>query len=212
MSDIDALDDTVLSDKEREWLLSMPSWTYQRHTGEHVLKKFDALVAIAKEAEPYDGLDLSGTSLAGPFVHRCECFGTEDGPDGDWRACPPYLCEADLLLARAERAERERDEARQRVTDVTVQWDVWKESCKEAEARVAALELVLNNLRGLAQKEIENNRALAIPGYRKGLLARAVLATPDTDCDHALIAGTSRCIKCGRIAALVSADTKEGTV
>jgi len=55
-----------------------------------------------------------------------------------------------------------------------------QQEADELEARVAALELVLNNLRGLAQKEIENNRALAIPGYRKGLLARAALASPDT--------------------------------
>jgi len=41
-------------------------------------------------------------------------------------------------------------------------------------------EKALGNLRGLAQEEIDNNPALGIPGYRKGMLARATLASPDT--------------------------------
>ena len=50
------------------------------------------------------------------------------------------------------------------------------------EATLAAFdqaEQALGNLRGLAQEEIDNNPALGIPGYRKGLLARAVLASVD---------------------------------
>jgi hypothetical protein len=45
--------------------------------------------------------------FSGESVHRCKCFGEDDGRDGSWSACPPDLCEADVLLARAEAAEAE---------------------------------------------------------------------------------------------------------
>jgi len=47
------------------------------------------------------------------------------------------------------------------------------------DALVAELDryaMVLGNLKGLAEAEIESNPALGIPGYRKGMLARAVAA------------------------------------
>jgi len=44
------------------------------------------------------------------------------------------------------------------------------------QAVVEQAEKALGNLRGLAQKEIDNNPALGIPGYRKGMLARETLA------------------------------------
>jgi len=47
------------------------------------------------------------TTISDTSDHRCKCFGTEDGHGGDWRACPPDLCEANVLLERLQRAERE---------------------------------------------------------------------------------------------------------
>lgn len=43
----------------------------------------------------------------GASNHRCKCFGEQDNPRGEWRACPPDLCEADVLLERLMRAEQE---------------------------------------------------------------------------------------------------------
>lgn len=49
-------------------------------------------------------------SFAGESVHRCRCYGEGDGLHGEWRACPPELCEADALLAEVERlTENNRD-------------------------------------------------------------------------------------------------------
>jgi len=96
------------------------------------------------------------------------------------RALTDYFADAsrraDEWQQGAERAERERDGYRARSKSLAISLAVDLDKQKAAEERVAELELVLNNLRRLAQKEIENNRALAIPGYRKGLLARAARA------------------------------------
>ena len=40
---------------------------------------------------------------------------------------------------------------------------------------------VLGNLKSLAEAEIESNPALGIPGYRKGMLARATVAALGED-------------------------------
>jgi len=40
---------------------------------------------------------------------------------------------------------------------------------------------VLGNLKSLAEAEIESNPALGIPGYRKGMLARATVAVLGED-------------------------------
>jgi len=56
----------------------------------------------------------------------------------------------------------------------------WMSVLRTALARVQEAaeqaEKALGNLRCLAQEEIDNNPALGIPGYRKGMLARASLA------------------------------------
>ena len=44
-------------------------------------------------------------AFSGESSHRCKCFGDEDSPDGSWAACPPDLCEADVLLARVGELE-----------------------------------------------------------------------------------------------------------
>jgi len=116
------------------------------------------------------------------------------------RALTDYFADASRRAEewqqRAERAERERaelirkgltdltetarqrDEARQRVTDATVQWDAWKESCKEGEARVAELEGALAGLLPWAGRQTFETDACWV-------IARDTLAAPDTtDCRH----------------------------
>jgi hypothetical protein len=97
--------------------------------------------------------------FSGESVHRCKCFGEDDGRDGSWFACPPDLCEADALLARAEAAEAERNEATaMNRMNIGIR--------KQAEARVTELESeMLDKNRIAVEAQTERDRVLG--AYRR---------------------------------------------
>ena len=69
------------------------------------------------------------SQFKGVSPHRCKCLGENDSRDGTWRACPPDLCEADVLLRRMAELEIDRND--------------WKRISDEAEARAEAAEAKL---------------------------------------------------------------------
>ena len=90
----------------------------------------EALNALVDEIDRLEArLDKWRDVFAGESAHRCKCFGEDDGPDGSWAACPPDLCEADALLARAQKAEAERDAARTLCNICMTSWPNHHESC-----------------------------------------------------------------------------------
>jgi len=147
-----------------------------------------AIVDLTAEADYVDVYDLAALAA----LSRIEAAAEQT---------EKALAEAVNYLKRVVQADRD---------DTKMGYPIPGDSCLAA---CIGLEVMpfLDGVGALTERSVADAMSSTSGGIPAQVGTDRSVSAPDTDCDHALIAGTSRCIKCGRIAALASPDTKEGT-